>query len=242
MATSPLVIPSLERVDATELFKRMKWKQGEHVAAIAPTGRGKSVLLRSLCWQRDWVAWLSTKKKDDEYMRMISMGYERHANWPIKKPPRDQRFQRGIIWPDYKKLLDIYSMGTPVFKRLFDNVYQDEGWTVVLDDLYFLSEELKCRKEITALNYQVRSLGVSLVSAMQRPKKVPLETWDQSTHLFLRPIGNYDDLMLLRGKIGRDLKLIEGWMKQLHEYEWIYFNEEQGQPVIYKPPLGKVGT
>lgn len=237
---NPLIIPSLERVDAPELFKRMRWKQGEHVAAIAPTGRGKSVLLRSLCWQRDWVAWLSTKKSDDEYIRMMGMGYERHEKWPIKKPPREQRLQRALIWPKYKKLLDVYDMGSPVFKRLMADVYEDEGWTVVLDDLYFLSEELKCRKEITALNYQVRSLKVSLVSAMQRPKKIPLETWDQSTHLFLRPIGNYDDLMVLRGKIGRDMKLIEGWMSQLREFEWIYFNEEQPAPMIYKPPLGKV--
>jgi hypothetical protein len=233
-------IPSLERVNSKTLFDYMRWEQGEHVAIIAPTGRGKTVCARALCWQRDWVAWCSTKKSDSEYDRMLEKKqYERQDHWPIKKPPRDQRYQRALIWPHYKRLLDVYKMGTPVFKKLLEDVYEDEGWTVVLDDLFFLSEELKLRKEITAINYQVRSLKVSLVSAMQRPKKIPLETWDQSSHLFLRPIGNYDDLMTLRGKIGRDLKQIQVWMGQLHEYEWIYFAEGK-QPVIWKPPLERI--
>lgn len=232
--------PSLERVNSKTLFIRMNWEQGEHVAIIAPTGRGKTVLARSLVWQRDWVAWLSTKKGDDEYNRMINQGwYKRYGKWPIPKPPKDQRFQRGLIWPPYKKLMDVNNQGQPVFKKVLEDVYEDEGWTIVLDDLYFLSEELKLRKEITAINYQVRSLKVSLVSAMQRPKRVPIETWDQSTHLFLRPIGNYDDLMVLRGKIGRDLKMIQLWMSQLNEYEWLYFSERT-TPCIWKPPLERI--
>lgn len=239
MTANKLVVPSLERVNSQQLADVMRWEQGQHVAGIAPTGRGKSVLARAICWQRDWVAWCSTKKSDDEYDRMLGMGYERYEKWPIKKPPKDQRYQRALIWPKYKKLMDVYTMGSPVFKKLLEDVYEDEGWAIVLDDLYFLSEELKLRKEITALNYQVRSLSVSLVAMMQRPKKIPLETWDQATHLFLRPIGNYDDLMVLRGKIGRDLKLIQAWMTQLREYEWLYFREELPQPVIYKPPLGR---
>jgi hypothetical protein len=241
MPQSPIILPSLERVEAKDFFRYMNWEQGQHVACIAGTGRGKSVMCRFLAWQRSWVAWLSTKKKDDTYTDNISMGYERYKAWPIKKPPRDQRFQRAMVWPEYKSLLDVQRLGGPVFKKVLEDVYKDEGWCVVLDDLYFLSEKLKLREEITAINYQVRSLGVSMLAAMQRPKKIPLESWDQSSHLFVKRLNNYDDLLILRGAIGRDMKVVEHQMKQLGEWDWAYYPmaEPDKPPVIIRPTLGK---
>lgn len=235
--------PLLERIEPEHFYKYMSWEQGEHAACIAGTGRGKSVMCRFLAWQRSYVAWASTKKKDDTYNANVRMGYERHPKWPIPKPKdRKQKFQRAMIWPQYKSLLDVYKMGTPVFKKMLEDVYQDEGWCICLDDLYFLSEELKLRREITAINYQVRTLGVSLLAAMQRPKKIPLEAWDQASHLFTKRLNNYDDLLILRGVIGRNMKLVEHQMAQLGEYDWIYYPiaDPTKAPVIICPTLERI--
>lgn len=245
MPVRPIQFPSLERVNSADFYKYMNWKQGQHTALIAGTGRGKSVMCRFLAWQRDWVAWLSTKKKDDTYDANLRMGYERYFTWPIPKPKAKRfggdspSFQRAMIWPKYDSLLDVVTVGGPTFRRVLENVYKDEGWCVVLDDLYFLSEKLKLREEITAINYQVRTLGVSLLAAMQRPKKIPLESWDQASHLFVKRLNNYDDLLILRGVIGRNMKLVEHQMRQLGEWDWVYYPiaDPDKEPVIIRPTL-----
>lgn len=240
MATQ--IVPLLERKSWIDFTNQIPWEQGEHTVCIAPTGRGKSVLFRAWCWRRDWVVWCSTKKKDDEYTRQMSLGYGRFAQWPIKKPPRDQRNQYALLWPDYKKLTDVYK-AAPVFRKMLEDVYEDEGWTVVLDDLFFLSEKLKLRNEISALNYQVRSLNATLVSALQRPRRIPLETWDQASHAFLRPLGNYDDLLTIRSLAPVNSKVLEAWLRNLKPFEWLYLpvsRTDEFEPCIVKPPLGRI--
>lgn len=240
MAISSPQIPHLERVDWINFRQIIPWKQSEHVAVIAQTGDGKSVLLRALAWERDWVAWLSTKKRDEEYDRNIRLGYKRINKWPPDKPPREQQYQRLMVWPHFKNLMDIYKAG-PFYKKILEDVYRDEGWTVVLDDLFFLSEKLKLREEITALEYQVRSLGVTLIKAMQRPRKIPLECWDQAAHIFLRPLNNYQDLLSMRAVVGEDAKTLQAWFRNIREHEWLYISvRNQIPPCIIKPPLERI--
>jgi hypothetical protein len=240
-----MTIPSLfvpDKVSWDEFrTNHLDWKQGEHVAAIGPTGSGKSVLLRALSWERDWCAWFVTKKKDKTFDEALAMGWVRSTKWPPPKPPRDQRFQRILLWPEYKRILDIYK-AAPLFKQTLDYMFIDEGWSVILDDLFFLTVKLKLEQEITAINYQVRSMGLTLMSAMQRPKKVPLESWDQASHAFLGRIGNYDDLQQIRGLAQVDTKTLQGWLKLLAQHEWLYLpvaNAFDRVPVIVKPPLNK---
>ena len=43
-----------------------RWKQGEHVTTIGPTGSGKTVLNRELLRRRDFVVVLGVKNRDKE--------------------------------------------------------------------------------------------------------------------------------------------------------------------------------
>ena len=214
------------------------WQQGEHVVCIAPTGRGKSTLMRSLLWQRDWAVVLCSKKKDRTYDRYLAEGYTRSAKWPPPPPPKDQLSQHVLLWPQAKTLADLDSF-SPVFRRCLDDVFIDENWAVGLDDLYYLCVRCKLKQQIEALNYQTRSVGVSLVSGMQRPAWVPRSCWDQTSHAFVRSLSDLDDLRTIRGLSRANAKELEVWTRELRPYEWLYLPVAHGDskpPVIVKPP------
>lgn len=234
-------IPIPERVPWEQFIKTLDWQQGEHVAVIGPTGSGKSVLMRALCWRRDWVVDFCTKKSDDTYQDSISQGYKRITKWPPPKSKKNSEYL--LLWPKFQKIGDIYA-AAPVFRKALDSIFIDQGWTIGLDDLFYLSTVLKLSKEIAAMNYQVRSMGVTLIAGMQRPKKVPLETWDQASHVFLSRIGNYDDLQAIRGLAQVDTRSLMQWVGQLRKHEWLYLPVAKAldyPPVIVKPSLKKVG-
>ena len=239
MALSRQTLPLPERVTWETFNHNLKWDQGEHVCVIGATGSGKSTLIRALTWRRDWVSWFGTKKKDETYNDNIFLGYKRILKWP---PPRSkQRQEYWMLWPQYKFIRDIYN-SAPVFRKALEHIFIDESWTVVLDDLFFLSTKLKLASEISAINYQVRSMGVTLISGMQRPAKVPLETWDQSSHAFISRISNDDDLAKIRGLANVDNRTLRTWVGQLRKHEWLYLPVAKAIEVpsmIVIPPLGR---
>lgn len=226
-----------DRLDWDTFIKTLDWNQGEHVAVIGPTGCGKSTLMRALVWRRDWVVSFCTKKKDSTYDDSLRQGYKRVVKWP--PPKTKERREHLLLWPKYEQIGDIYA-SAPVFRRALEHIFVDEGWCICLDDLYYLSTKLKLANEISAINYQVRSMGVTLVSGMQRPKKVPLETWDQASHAFVSRIGNYDDLQSIRGLSQVDARTLKMWVGSLRKHEWLYLPVAKSAdlpPVIVKPSV-----
>lgn len=236
MPTQPMEIP--QRIAWDDFVCRWDWPQGEHVVCIGPTGCGKSTLMRSVIQLRDWAVVLGSKKKDDTYTRYLAQGYERAFRWPAPTPPKGQLTQHVLLWPKINKIEDIEKM-TPVFKRCLDGIFVDENWCVGLDDLYFLAYVLKLQKQISALNYQVRSMGVTLVSGLQRPAWVPRSTWDQASHAFIRRLSDADDVRTLRGLGKVPSRDLQYWLDDLKRYEWLYLpvaHADDCPPLIVTPP------
>lgn len=226
-----------ERVDwQTFSESYLHWRQGQHVAIIAPTDAGKTTLMRSLLWERDWVVVLCSKKKDASYSQFLSEGYTRSPKWPPPPPPKEQLSQHVLLWPEAKTLEDLRGFA-PVFRRCLQEVFVDENWAVALDDLYYLCVKLGLKAEIEDLNYQVRSIGVSLVASMQRPAWVPRSCWDQSSHGFIGPMTDLDDLRTVRGLFRASTKELEVWTRNLRQHEWLYCSSRIDRPaVIVRPP------
>ena len=248
MATQPILSTPL-RLPWDEFVTRWYWPQGEHVAIIGPIGSGKSTLMRSILELRSWVVVLASKKKDSTYDGYLAAGYERIGRWPPPKPKRGQQYQRTILWPKIKTVSDLDALG-PVFKKCLNDVFVDENWCVGMDDLFYLSQ--MCRvpkgigkatetlsKQIAALNYQVRSMGVTLVSCLQRPAWVPRSTWDQASHAFIRNLSDIDDIRTLRGLSKISTRELEVWLNELGVYEWLYLpvaRSDRLSPLIVSPP------
>jgi hypothetical protein len=79
-------------------------------------------------------------------------------------------------------------------RRMLENVYEEGGWCVYLDELRYISEQLKLRNHLELLWQQGRALGVSVVAGSQRPAHVPLVAYSQASHLFLWRTGDDRDL------------------------------------------------
>lgn len=228
-----------QRVSWPEFIGRyFPWRQGEHVVIVGPTGSGKSVLMRSLMTRRDWVTVLCSKKRDATYTDYLNSGYIRALKWPPPLPPKGADSQHVLLWPKIGNISDLDTLN-PIFSHCLDSVFVDEGWCVGLDDLYFLCKRAKLQGQIEALNYQVRSMGVSLVSCLQRPAWVPRTTWDQASHAFVRRLADTEDLRTIRGLAPGTTRDLETWTRQLGRYEWLYLPVAHGDaypPLIVCPP------
>ena len=82
----------------------LDWRQDQHLAAVGPTGQGKSTTIHGLVdAKRSYVAYLATKIKDDTLQAYIDKGgYERIRDWPPvkgwpKRPVPAEVMQRPYI-------------------------------------------------------------------------------------------------------------------------------------------------
>ena len=67
---------------------------------------------------------------------------------------------------------------------LLERAWEQGGWTVVIDELWYLEEMLKLRPLSERLLTQGRSKKVSMVVGMQRPARVSRFAISSCTHLF----------------------------------------------------------
>jgi hypothetical protein len=200
------------------------WKQGEHVGLIGPTGQGKTTLLMHMLPLQPYVVVFATKPHDVTMERLISTGYLRMDRWASISP---DRVPRRVLWPDATRL-DSEVLQYEVFKDALERIYRERGWCVVIDEGSVMVETLKLHKEIKTYLRQGRSLGISLVFATQRPAFVPLEVYDQSTHLFFYRDNDERNLSRLSGISWRSADLIRYAVANLEQYQALYINTRTG--------------
>lgn len=208
-----------EQIPWDEFKQRFRWNQGEHITMIAPTGQGKTTLARELLPMRRFVAVLATKRKDSSLDEFRRDGYKEDRRLYEWQP-------RTIIFPpfprDPDKLLEAHRQ---VFRRALTDAYSNGGWTIYADEVRYLTKQLKLSQEVELALLQGRSLGSSFVAATQRPRHVPLELYDQATHLFLwrdTDMGNVQRISEIGGSMDR--AAIMERIPNLPRYQFLHVN------------------
>jgi hypothetical protein len=230
----------IPRVRWDEWYAWWPWKQGQHVVITAQTGGGKSNTVRLLMNKRKYGVVLASKKMDDTYDEYIKTGVKRIQKWPPPKPmwnPPAKEFY--LLWPEIKAFKDIKKLEA-IFRHCLEDLFIDGGWCVILADLFYLSMKLKLMDIITEIQFQIRALGVSELSELQRPRWVPRATWGQSSHTFLQSLSDLDDLAEIRGLYRMSTRELIAATNLLGPYEWLYRNvaDPFSKPMILtKPPL-----
>jgi hypothetical protein len=211
-----------------------QWRQGEHVALIGPTGQGKTNLLTQLLPLHPYVVVFATKPRDESMIRLIRSGdYVPITRWRSMDP---DKYPRRVLWPDAMSL-DSEQKQKEVFRDAMARIYREGGWTVAIDELWYVNNILGLTREIKTYLLQARALGISLLMATQRPAWVPLEVYDQSTHLFFLRDNDETNLKRLSGISFRSADLIRSVIMDLERFQVLYVNTRTGEMCRTRSPL-----
>lgn len=176
-----------------EFLRRWDWKQGEHVTIAAPTQTGKTVLARDLARKRRNVITFATKRKDPSLDDYVANGWARIDSIRDLRP----NMRRAIIWPKPRGThRDTLLHRKEVFHQAFDRIMRDGGWTVLMDELHYLSsrEFLGLDIPIKEIHHMGASQGITAVTLYQRPAFVPRIIYGSATHAFVARTSDRNDL------------------------------------------------
>lgn len=214
------------RVDFDEWKNNFTWGQGEHIAMIGPTGAGKTTLGLYVAELRRYVTAFVTKPKDPvmEKLTLKGSGYKKLTKWKSYDP---NIVPKRLLWPP---ATDLYSERNQhaTFTTALRNIYREGSWTVFVDETYYLCNVLGMDDEVRTYLTQARSLDISLLLLTQRPSRVPLEIYDQSTHLFFWRENDEANLKRLGGISWANSALVREIIAHLAHHECLYVNTRSG--------------
>lgn len=220
------------RIPWDEFVENWRWEQGEHVGLIGTTGSGKTTLMTEILRKRQYVVVFATKPKDTSMDNLINtQGYKRIAKW--SREMNATKYPRRVLWPDARKLR-ARATQRQVFEDALENIYIDGGWCVAFDEGKFIVQTLKLGPDVKVFLEQGRALNLSLVFSTQRPSWVPVEVFDQSTHLFFWRENDERNVRVIGGIGYRSAATIRRIVSNLDSEgkQFLYVNTRTG--VMYR--------
>lgn len=219
-----------------EEFKRFyawNWRQSEHVAMIGPNGSGKTTLALWTLDIRHFVVALATKPQDTtlEQFRKAA-DFKLMREW---RPVDVDLYPRVMLWPDARELTAAGNQARQ-FHNALAHIYVEGGWCVFVDELWYVINHLKLEHVIKTFLMQARSNNISMVLCTQRPSRVPLEVYDQSTHLFFWQDNDEVNLRRLGGMSGADSTEVRFLVSTLKRHQVLYVNTRERIMVRFTPP------
>lgn len=220
------------RVPWPVFLSQLDWLNGEHFSLIGPTGQGKTVMLTELLTLHPYRVVFATKPEDNTMEALIAQGYYQMDRWRSLDP---KQWPHRVLWPS-AKTIDSYSRQRDVFHHAFGAIYREGGWTVAIDELWYIANVLKLGADVKVYLLQARSLGISLLSATQRPANVPVEIYDQSTHLMFWRDNDETNLKRISGISWRSSNVIRHLVANLERHQVLYINTRTGHMLRTRCP------
>ncbi len=224
-----------EKVDWATVKKQIgrDWRQGEHVVIIGPTGCGKTTFLTELLDMRKHVMFFGTKVYDDTYNKMLKKGFKRYETWD--SIPAWQT--RVMLWPKFNtrtsNVADMYAKQRAAFLPALNRMFHERNWTVVLDELHYLTNDLRLGKEIAMYHHQGRSSGLTMVDGFQRPANIPLIVYGSARYAIIWRTKQLDtDAARLVEFGGMNKREMLENMMDLERYEFIMVDTAHNAPPI----------
>jgi energy-coupling factor transporter ATP-binding protein EcfA2 len=220
-------------------YVRARWRQGEHVALIGPTGVGKTTFAGHIVSARKYAIALDPKGGDSTLETFTRFGFERLERWP---PPRSSDIWERLAKHEPVRLI----VGVPLRTRAdrvklrkllsdtIDGAFEMGGWTLYIDEL-----QLAADRRLMGLTAQIeenliaaRDRGVSVVSSFQRPANVPRTASDQASHVFTWYTRDDDVVKRLAEMMGRPKDEIRGAIRGLDDFCILGVSRNPREPMI----------
>lgn len=208
-----------------QLFKE-RWKQGEHVAIVGPTGTGKTTVALDVLAVREYVCVLAVKRKDDTLELFKKQGYT-----VIRKWPPEYNAHRVIFWNKPRSLTDDLHKQSFAVHEALNKMYIAGGWCIYFDEAGYIAGNLKLSRDIGTLLNQGRSANLSIVATMTRPSsviaQVPKEALNQPRHKLMFKFVDEREIKACAAIAGIDWKQMLELMKELGKHDFVYISENE---------------
>lgn len=233
---------SVKLIDRKHFIERhWRYRAGEHVSFIGPTGSGKTYLMLPLLAKsvsEELPGFLTVMKPRDKTVGdflKAHEGWKRILTYP--PPPSIGKKPVGyVVWPHHTN--------NPVadeerHKQIFSDLHRDryvKGDCIICDDeAVSLVREMKLGPDLIRIWTKGRSIGAGEWAATQRPAMVPLEMYDMAEHLFLA----YDPDKRNRDRFaeigGVDPEVIAAVVEVLPKFHWLYIRRSDRTMCVVGP-------
>lgn len=197
---------------ARDLARR--WRQGEHVIIVGPTGAGKTWLAAEILQARwRYIIAIISKPRDATLKRQFDY------TWKKAKKYEDITWsaERVLLLPDARNLASA-SAARYVVADTLDQAYGAGGWTIFIDELQQLSESWKLDTIIRTLFVTARSNNITMCAACQRPRRIPAEALNQTTYVVMFHLHDEMDVARVAEATGTNKKTLININEQLHDH------------------------
>lgn len=223
---------NVERVPWDTFLARMDWRPGEHVTLIGPTGRGKTEAGVMLLKERTWCVFLGTKRKDTTQDELKKMGFRTVKQAVDVNPSISSKYIFKPSFPKGASAETLKKEHGAAFSRALIHVREQTGWTVLVDETRYISQTLRLNSELEMLWLQGRSEKTTIIANTQRPRFIPLEAYDQATHLLMWSHPDRNDIDRVAELTGLNRDLVLTVLPSLPKHDILYINTVTGDMAV----------
>jgi hypothetical protein len=218
-----------------DFLPRFKWRQGEHVSLVGPTGGGKTTLALEILERRRLVTVFANKPRDDTMDKLV-----KRPGWSkiTKFEGYDPKKERTVLWPKGDNMESYEAVQRKVYLDALRQIWAIGYYCIFFDEVRYICDNLKLRRQVELFWQQARALKVSVVACTQRPAFVPVLMFDQATHLFFWCDNDEYNLKRIGGLGATNAKLIRETVGSLAPHHVLYLNTRTGEMLVTLPKPG----
>lgn len=229
-----------------------RWKPGQHIAMIGPTGEGKTTFAAGILANRKWVMAMDPKGEDET---LTASGFQRVSTLPSASRGPWWRLQHWSAARQWDEIENAIAEGRPariivggpartaeqdaknqdLMRRCFLYAREAGGWTVYVDEFELVSSQRMFRlgPQVERMLISARRDGTSVVTSFQAAAWVSKHATRQARYAVIWPTGDRTMIKSVAESMGRDWRQLAAGVDELPAYHVLVIPRgKSGGPLI----------